>query len=729
MNCKIRVYGIVQGVGFRPFTARLAERLSIGGMVSNRGSHVEIIACGSREAVEQFIAALRAEAPPRAKIIRIDTSEIDDTDLFFDGFSIIDSERERGAIFVSPDIAICQKCRAELFERSDRRYLHPFINCTDCGPRLTILKRMPYDRERTSMAAFEMCGECRREYYDPSSRRFDAQPVCCNDCGPEVFILDGELRGRAAISEVRRVISDGGIAAIKGIGGFHLACDATNAAAVERLRERKFRRFKPFAVMFRNVEGVRRECVLDDRSIDLLDGHEKPIVLLERFSDGRVAANVAPFNRRLGVMLPYTPLHHLIFNLPDGLSIAEALVMTSGNASGAPIAINDDDARELNAIADVILTHDREILIRADDSVIDVEGAMIRRSRGYAPLPIAIDLDLHGEVLALGGELKNTFCLAKDELFYLSPHVGDLSDIRAADALRSSIDRLSELLEIKPRAIACDLHPRYQSSLIAEELAERWQLPLIKVQHHYAHILSCMAENNHFDRVIGVAFDGTGFGSDGTVWGGEFLIADLERFERFASIDQFMQAGGDRSSVDAWRSAISMLVSMFGIDRAKKIAADLGLADEFMIDGQLFLIANEINSVHSTSAGRLFDAVSATLGLCSESTFEGEAAMRLQFAAESDQSDPICRAAFGFHVGLAEFVARTCARAREASSINTIALSGGVFQNSLFMSLTLDRLTRLGFRVLTHRAVPANDGGLALGQALFAMIKPRADFS
>ena len=715
MILNIKIYGIVQGVGFRPFVARLAERFSLSGTAANKGSYVEIFADGENEALNNFIDAIRAESPPRSHVIDIDFKILDADDFSFDGFSIVESERETGSMFVSPDIAICEKCRAELFEPNDRRYLHPFINCTDCGPRLTVMKRLPYDRERTSMNEFPMCDECAREYYAPASRRYDAQPVCCNDCGPTVYILDGRERGLEAISKIRRVIADGGIAALKGIGGFHLACDATNEAAVERLRRKKFRPFKPFAVMFRDVESVRRECVLDERVLGLLDDHRKPIVLLDKKSGGRIADNVAPFNRRLGVMLPYTPLHHLIFDLPDGQSIADALIMTSGNISGAPIAISDDEARELSSIADVILSNDREILIRADDSVIDGDGSMIRRSRGFAPLPIRVNLSFNGEVLAIGGELKNCFCLAKDNLFYMSPYVGDLSDLRTVEVLGQSIERMSELLEIAPKKIVCDLHPRYHSTELAEELSKRLNVPLIKIQHHYAHILSCMAENNFFERVIGVAFDGTGYGSDGSIWGGEFLIADLDGFERFASIDPFVQAGGDQSSVDAWRSAVSMLAETVGIKQTKKIAVDLGLTDDFMIDGQLFLINNNINSVRSTSTGRLFDAVSSILGLCSTSTFEGEAAMRLQFAAESGD-----RLATTFHVGLADFIVETCVRARASTGISTAALSGGVFQNSLLLRLTVERLKAKNFRALTHKSVPANDGGLALGQALKA---------
>ncbi len=709
-------------MGFRPFVARLAERFSIEGTVANKGSHVEIVARGLDGSIENFIAALRAEAPPRSDII--DVRIFDDADDFsFEGFVIVDSAHEIGSAFVSPDIAICDRCRAELFDRSNRRYLHPFINCTDCGPRMTVMKRLPYDRERTSMSAFAMCDECAREYYDSSSRRFDAQPVCCNECGPEVYVLDGRERGLEAISKVRAAIAGGGIALIKGIGGFHLACDATNEAAVARLRRKKFRPFKPFAVMLKNLDVVRRECLIDERMIGLLDGHEKPIVLLEKKSGGLIADNIAPFNRRLGVMLPYTPLHHLIFDLPDGRTISDALIMTSGNISGAPIAIDDNDARALTSIADVILSHDREILIRADDSVVDGDGAVIRRSRGYAPLPIRVDRSFDGEVLAIGGELKNSFCLAKGNLLYLSPYVGDLSDLRTVEALRQSIGRLTELLEIAPKKIVCDLHPRYQSTALAEELSERWNVPLIKVQHHYAHVLSCMAENNFLERAIGVAFDGTGYGSDGTIWGGEFLIAGLDGFERFASIDPFDQAGGDRSSIDAWRSAVSMLVSTVGFNGTKKIAADLDLADESMIDGQLFLITSGLNSVRSTSAGRLFDAVSAALGLCRTSTFEGEAAMRLQYAAESQDCSARSRIAYAFHVELANYIASTCTRARASTGLETVALSGGVFQNSLLRSLTVARLKALNFRVLTHRSVPANDGGLALGQALAAITK------
>ena len=720
MNARIKIYGMVQGVGFRPFIARLADRFSIVGTVANKGSYVEILACAVDADMDRFLNAIRAEAPPRSNIIDIDVETLGADAFSFVDFSIVDSTHEFGSVFVSPDIAICPQCLKELFDRSDRRYLHPFINCTDCGPRLTILRRMPYDRERTSMSAFPMCNSCAREYFDPSSRRYDAQPVCCNDCGPTVYILDGRERGLEAISKVRSVIANGGIAAIKGIGGFHLACDAYDRHAVARLRQKKFRPFKPFAVMCRDVETVRLECVLDDRRLRMLDGHEKPIVLLDKRADGRIADNVAPFNRRLGVMLPYTPLHHLIFDLPDGLSMPEALIMTSGNLSGAPIAINDEDARGLNGIADVILSHDREILIRADDSVVDGEGAMIRRSRGYAPLPIRVDRAMSDSVLAIGGELKNSFCLSKGNLFYMSPYVGDLTYVQTLEALRNSIDRLSELLEIAPKKIVCDLHPRYRSTELAEELSNRLNVPLIKVQHHYAHVLSCMAENNFFDRVIGVAFDGTGYGSDGTIWGGEFLIADPEGFERFATIDPFMQAGGDRSSTDAWRSAISMSAAVNGIERTKKIAVDLNLADEFMIDGQLFLIDKGINSVPSTSAGRLFDAISSVLGLCSTSTFEGEAAMRLQYAAESEQRDPICRLATAFHIGLADFIVGTCMRARASTGIKTVALSGGVFQNSLLRSLTVERLSKNGFAILIHHLVPANDGGLALGQAFKA---------
>ena len=742
MLYNIKVFGIVQGVGFRPFVDRLAKRFNLKGSVANRGSYVEIFVQGAEEVIKSFCQAIESESPPRAMIIDIILTMLNELEEVFDNFQIIESEYEQGDIFVSPDIAICEKCKIELFDKNNRRYLHPFINCTDCGPRLTIIDRMPYDRERTSMKIIHMCDSCREEYYNPASRRYDAQPVCCNECGPELYILDGKEYGIDAITKVRRIIKEGGIAAIKGIGGFHLACDAQNFEAVQRLRDRKHRPYKPFAIMVKD---------LNYPSTHIVKGHQKPIVLLPKKHFNKIAENVAPNNNKLGVMLPYTPLHLLIFDYPDDITdFPDALVMTSGNISGAPLATNDEEARrDLSNIADVILTHNREILIRSDDSVMDIvdnEPYMVRRSRGYAPLPIHFNAEFNNSTLAIGAELKNTFCLSKGNLFYLSPYIGDLTDLRTVEALHSSVRRMIGLLEIRPSIVACDLHPRYHSTKIAEEIASELDIPIVRVQHHYAHILSCMTENNFSEPVIGVAFDGTGYGTDGTIWGGEFMIADIKGFKRVDSITPFMQAGGDKSSAEGWRIAIAMILDVVGsVEETKKIAAKLNLTDERKLNGQLLMLQNNINCISSTSIGRLFDAVSAILGTCTQSTFEGEAAMKLQFNAECGMQNAewinysstkeiftdllyqrlndknVNKLAFDFHAALASYIANTCQNISNQQKISTVALSGGVFQNTLLLNLTIKKLQSCGFNILRHKLTPPNDGGIALGQALAAI--------
>lgn len=733
----IKVFGIVQGVGFRPFVSRIADAHKILGTVANKGSYVEIFAQGNSDALKKFLTALREEAPERSAILNVTTNELPDEK--FADFQIVDSVHEAGDIFVSPDIATCEKCAAELFDATNRRYLHPFINCTACGPRLTILKNMPYDRERTSMSDFPMCDDCANEYHNPDSRRYDAQPICCNDCGPEIYLLNSNLRGHDALKHVRKILAEGGVAAIKGIGGFHLACDAKNFSAVERLRQSKTRPTKPFAVMFRDIAAVERECLLTAAQRKILDSPQKPIVLLEKISGGKIAVNVAPDINRLGVMLPYTPLHMLLFNFPDEIIFPDALIMTSGNPSGVPITIDDDDALKNFSFCDAILSHDRKILLRADDSVMDFvddKPSMIRRSRGYAPLPIFYDIDKKISVLAIGGELKNTFCLAKNNLLYASPYIGDVGDLRTVEVLKSSIARMCDLLEISPEVVACDLHPRYQTTALAAELAASFDVPLIKIQHHYAHILSCLAENNHRGEVIGVAFDGTGYGDDGTIWGGEFFICDATRYERLATISPFTQAGGDKSSREGWRIALA-LIGDVDIARRLNIAGDAELA------GQKFLLDKKINCVTSTSAGRLFDAVAATLGICTVSSYEGEAAMKLQAFAERStknfhadfnttaeifaeilvrrlDGENIFDTAKFFHESLAEFIARTCHKLSLRTKIKTVALSGGVFQNALLTSLTSAKLFHRGLNVLRHSMIPANDGGICIGQAIYA---------
>ena len=754
LSRRYRVFGIVQGVGFRPFVSRLATARGLSGSVANKGPYVEILAQGRRAAMADFRRALTEEAPERSAVLRVTEEAL--PPFSADGFAIVESASERGAVFVSPDIAVCEKCRRELFDPADRRYLHPFINCTACGPRLTILDAMPYDRENTSMKAFPMCRRCAAEYDDPASRRYDAQPVCCPDCGPQVYLLDSEARGGAAITEARRRIAAGGIVAVKGIGGFHLCCDALSAAAVARLRRDKRRPFKPFAVMARNLAVAAREAEVSDEAGEILDGPQKPILLLARRPGGRIAADVAPGLNRVGIMLPYTPLHLLLFDYPDDVAMPDALVMTSGNPPGAPLCRMEEDARALLApLADAILSHDRRIRVRADDSVMDwVEGGpyMVRRSRGYAPLPVMLSAGLRGEVLALGGELKNTFCLGKDDLFYPSAYVGDLSDLRTLAALRESVDRMASLLEIAPQVVACDLHPRYRTTALAKELGR----PVRAVQHHYAHIVSCLAENDAAGPVIGVAFDGTGYGTDGTVWGGEFLWADYGGFTRLGSLEPFPLAGGDRAAEEGWRAAVNLL-GVIDPARAKEEALALGLGTEGEIVAQCLMAEKHLNCVTTTSAGRLFDAVSALLGIRRVSTFEGEAAMYLEAAAENfgvstalpppllfeaagffrlptraifqrlaearrKGEDP-ARLAAEFHAMLAASIVAGCRAAREATGLSTAALSGGVFQNRLLLRLVTEGLAADGFTVLRHHLIPPNDGGLALGQAVHALGK------
>lgn len=748
---RIRAYGIVQGVGFRPTVDRHATTAGIAGSVCNKGPYVEIFAQGTGEQIERFLDLLHREPPRRAAILKLDVKPVDDDDVpHFAGFSIVESQKTKGEVFVSPDIAICDDCVQELFDRSNRRYLHPFINCTCCGPRMTILESLPYDRKRTSMREFPMCEQCASEYYDPASRRYDAQPVCCNNCGPQAYLVDRGERGHDAICEARRIISGGGIVAVKGIGGFHLCCDATNSAAVDLLRTRKRRSAKPFAVMARDLGVARRECHVSEVAEEILTGHQKPILLLPKRGGGLACPEVAPRNPKLGVMLPYAPLQLLLFDYDDGLIMPDVLVMTSANESGAPICRDDEEARrELGGLCDAILSHDRKIRVRADDTVMDLfedKPYMIRRSRGWAPLPFILSEDFGRRVLATGGELKNTFCLGSHDMFYPSPYVGDLEDVRTVRALQETIARFQTLLELEPEVVACDLHPKYNASLVAHEFAARAQVPLVQVQHHYAHVAACMAENDvaSGQKVLGVSFDGTGYGEDGTIWGGEILLADYDGYERLGHITPFPQAGGDLSAKEGWRIAVAMLGAG---DDVPALAERLGLCTIAEARIVQAMVRRGVNTVWSTSAGRLFDAVSAVLGVQRVSTYEGEAATQLQFAAERGRVAGQARAlpsfvgtnelfawiverrvagdacdelAFAFHEGLARFVEDACLKARAETGVNTVALTGGCYQNLLLLELSVKKLREQGFVVLIHSLVPPNDGGIALGQAVVA---------
>lgn len=852
---KIRVYGIVQGVGFRPAVDRHAHAAGVTGTVANKGPYVEIYAEGSAGQLDAFLDLIQDQPPQRAVILKVNAADVTDEmwsaagktgsdnkavssgsipsdNRYFTDFKIIESDKVSGEIFISPDIAICDECKKELFDKKNRRYLHPFINCTQCGPRLTITEALPYDRERTSMKDFPMCPECSREYHDPASRRYDAQPVCCNNCGPEYFICsDRDIRGHDAISLARTTIHDGGIVAVKGIGGFHLCCDATSDEAVKRLRRLKHRPMKPFAVMMRDEHTAERECVISDEQMKVLTGHQKPVLLLDRRTGTGLSDFVAPDNPKVGVMLPYAPIQLLLFDYDDGIEMPDCLIMTSGNISGAPIVKDDKDAlSELSGLCDLILTNNRNIRVRADDSVMDFyenEPYMIRRSRGYAPLPYILSEECHGNVLAIGGELKNTFCVAKDNMFYPSAYIGDMADVRTVDALYDSTKLMTGLLEVKPEKIVCDLHPKYNSTAAAERIAEETGASLIKVQHHYAHILSCMAENDYSGTCIGAAFDGTGYGDDQTIWGGEIFVCDSSHYTRVSSIVPFLQTGGDLSSREGWRIAVSMIYSLMkhriksisgsgqkseSMDRTSEIVRILGLTDENTLKAQYMLHDKRINSVMSTSCGRLFDAVSAVLGIRRTSTYEGEAAGALMYramlaedryktevtelkksflkyqneytlseeknlsAAEasdyirtdilfdfivkeriefltglspdtSSESNPehrsvdemkvqdeflkeeygamdqnaVVLSAF-FHEQLAEMTADKIHNiASEQVITDTAALSGGVFQNTLFLSLVENNLKNNGIKVLRHHLIPPNDGGIALGQALYAL--------
>ena len=819
---QIRVYGIVQGVGFRPAVDRHAHALGIRGTVANRGSFVEINAEGVPSVLDEFEKRVKEQPPERAVILKMDVKLLEQSPAAgfgdiagqsqgSDGFRIVESEKTSGEIFISPDIAICDTCKAELFDKNSRRYLHPFINCTCCGPRFSLLEALPYDRERTSMKKFPMCPQCRREYFDPKSRFYDAQPVCCNDCGPQVYLIEraGEtdrrisVRGAAAISRARQILVQGGIIAVKGIGGFHLACNAADEDAVTRLRRLKRRPMKPFAVMARDEAVCRRECEVSPEQHQILTGHQKPILLLPKKAGGRICSAVAPDIPTIGMMLPYAPIQLLLFTYEDAWQerMPDVLVMTSGNASGAPIASNDAEALdEIAGFCDAILSNNRDIRIRTDDSVMDFYDHapyMIRRSRGYAPLPFLLSRPYQGQVLGIGGELKNTFCLGKDQIFYPSAYVGDLADLRTVKALEDAVKKTETLLEMRPQVIAADLHPRYNSTLVAEKLAEERGIPLLRVQHHYAHVLSCMAENDYLEPVIGVSFDGTGYGTDGTIWGGEFLLSDIGHFERGGHIAPFWQIGGDTAAREGWRIAVSMLQQIFGAG-ADDLIRRLGLCDEMAAGALKVLFTRKINAVQSTSAGRLFDAVSAILGIRRASTYEGEAATALMYSAmrgrahaagslasltelcQSGDSlaqnrqaveaggqpqpdgapqpgvlphpnvlprlnnlpqpdvlptDSLVRAlvlakldgagseelAYEFHRGLAQMIVRETVSLSERTGVKTAALTGGVFQNRLLLELVEKGLQAEKIQVLRHHLVPPNDGGIALGQALYAM--------
>jgi len=742
---RIRVAGIVQGVGFRPTVWRYATALDLGGSVRNEGADVLIDVEGEAPALARLRALLERAPPPRARIASIACEEAPPRGA--EGFAIEPSADAPARRHIAPDMATCPDCLAEIRDPSARRSGYPFANCTNCGPRYTIIADLPYDRVRTSMAAFVMCADCLREYEDPSDRRFHAQPIACPRCGPALKFTGAgpEVRGAEALARAVAALLAGRILAVKGLGGYHLACAAENGAAVARLRQRKGRGRKPFAVMAPDLAWAERLAEVDPAARALLAGPERPIVILPRKDGCGLPEDLAPGLRRIGLFLPYTPLHELLCS-----GAGRPLVMTSGNLSDDPIACADEDAAaRLGRIADAFLVHDRPILRRCEDSVVASAGGrsvVFRRARGYAPAPLAVKRAAGATILAVGGDLKNTFCLLAGRHAFVSPHLGELRHLAAFEQFRRDIADVERLLDARPDAVACDLHPDYLTTAYARERG----LPVVGVQHHHAHIAACLAEHGEEGPVIGVAFDGLGMGLEGELWGGEFLVASLGGFRRAGRLAPLLLPGGEKAEREAWRVAVACLAAAAPGALVEWIAAEAGARNAAGIEE---LIARDVNCPRVSSAGRLFDAVAAVAGVCLESSYEGEAAMRLEDLARGDalgpdyelpldcaprpyllgwkpliarvwedrrRGIPVEAIAARFHRGLAAAIAAMCARIRDDTGLPAVALSGGVFHNSVLTAMCVRLLRSRGFRVLEHRDFPPGDGGLSLGQALIA---------
>jgi hydrogenase maturation protein HypF len=820
-HLRILVKGIVQGVGFRPFIYNLAKSLNLKGYVKNTSDGVIIEAEG--ESLNEFLLSIQNKCPPLAKIESIKTEELPLNG--YQDFTIIESIDDGRFTLVSPDISICDDCLKELFNPSDRRYLYPFINCTNCGPRYSITKKVPYDRQNTTMSVFDMCPQCLSEYNNPLNRRFHAQPNACHNCGPQLefrisnskFQIDKTAN---PIETAIELLKQGAIIAIKGIGGFHLCCDAENEDAVRRLREEKRRNNKPFALMSSDVETIRQFCEVSEEEEKLLTDRRRPIVLLRKKSEvrsqkseaKRLSDAIAPNNKYLGFMLPYTPLHYLLFFYPITHNSSpithhfDALVMTSGNLSEEPIVISNDEAvSRLSDIADAFILHNRDIFMRVDDSVIKVRNALcvmrnelkenissnkemdfnpsrithylsrsfIRRARGYVPEPIQLKDD-GPDVFGCGADIKNTFTITKGSYAIVSQHIGDMENIETLNFYEETLNNLKQVYRANPVAVAYDLHPNYLSTQWAlgqksEVRSQKSEVEKIGIQHHYAHIASVMAESGIKDKVIGVAFDGTGYGIDGNLWGGEFLVCDLKGFERIAHFKYIPLPGGNRAIRECWRTAISYIVDSLAIgDRQWAKDMVLYYLDNIdfikkygkeKINNILRLIDNKQFSPLSSGAGRLFDAVSAIAGICDKNTFEGEAAIALEsiiqnskfeirnsnlqeaYSFEISEGEPMIidfsemilqivddvghkedksLIAVKFHNAMINVITETVNRISKKYGIREVALSGGVFQNEYLMEGTVSQLLSLGFNVHINENVPSNDAGISLGQAYIA---------
>ncbi|MFY7805193.1 MAG: carbamoyltransferase HypF [Limnoraphis robusta] len=779
---EIRVCGIVQGVGFRPTVYRLALDCGLCGEVCNDGEGVLIRVVGDRNSIDTLIHRLQTEPPPLAKIESISRSPYTGKQSF-SNFTIVSSKSNKIRTKIAPDAATCPACKQDIFDPLSRFYRYPFTNCTHCGPRLSIIKKLPYDRENTSMAGFKFCGDCQQDYEEPVNRRFHAQPIACHFCGPKVTLERADGKPVTAhmfsmldeVDAVCTLLQRGQIVAIKGLGGFHLACDATNEEIVQKLRQRKHRPDKPLALMARDINIIENHCFVTAEERELLESSAAPIVLLRRKQSSKnliknqIAPSVAPHQNYLGFMLPYTPLHHLALR-----RLEIPIVLTSANFSDDPQCIDNAEVRsKLSTVADYFILHNREIVNRVDDSVVRISNnrlQILRRARGYAPASI----DLHPEfkdkqaILAMGSELKNTFCLLREGQAILSQHIGDLENALAAEAYQKTLNLYLGLLEHQPSAIAVDLHPEYLSTKLGQELAESNNIPIYSIQHHHAHIAACMAENGlsiDTKPVLGIALDGLGYGEDGTIWGGEFLLADYRSFKRLGTFKPVEMIGGEQAIYQPWRNTYAHLKAAFGEDLTSQV---MGLRlGEFLVQQPLKLldqlITKQINSPLASSCGRLFDAVAGAIGICREScSYEGQAAITLEAIAEDyllnyseeiepypflvrklecsllsieprpmwealltdlRQTLPVGMMAAKFHFGLAEAIAMMVERLSFETDFNQVILTGGVFQNQVLLTQVCQHLTAKNLEVLTPSQVPANDGGLSLGQAVIAAAK------
>lgn len=754
-SAEILIRGIVQGVGFRPFVYNIATSMNLTGWVRNSSNGVDIQVSGEPLLVEAFIHRLRNEPPPLSKIdqfeVRWGNSQ------HFDKFEIISSLEQPGMFIpISPDVCICDDCLSELFDPLDRRFRYPFINCTNCGPRFTIIQDIPYDRPYTTMSTFMMCDYCKNEYLDPKNRRFHAQPVACPECGPHIWLEEKRneiAHGDDALRIARKMLKEGKILAIKGLGGFHLACDAKDKNAVSTLRIRKQRIDKPFALMTSDLNVVMQHCQLSFHEKELLSRRERAVVILDQLPHSTIAKEVAPGQSTLGVMLPYTPLHYLLLEPePD---YPDILVMTSGNYSEEPLSIDNEEARvKLDNLADAFLYHNRDIHIRCDDSVIrsipGKEGPTsypLRRSRGYAPDAILLPWKLP-PILATGAELKNTFCMTKDQYAFISHHIGDLGNFETLSSYEEGIRHYENLFRCQPQIIAYDMHPDYLSTRYALERAENEKLIACPIQHHHAHIAACMVDNHHpaGSPVIGVSFDGTGYGIDGTIWGGEILIADYKGFTRALHLEPFPLPGGDTAIKQPWRIALSLLWNS-GLEWEVWLPCIQGLNPK-SIDSIQKQLVNHINTPMTSSMGRLFDGIAALAGTHQYVNYEAQAAVEFEALADPDEkglyefdtqaplirhihlieavvedlrrNTPLPIISARFHRSITEMVNNVCLQQNQETGIFDVVLSGGVWQNMLLLKSTFTKLERSGFNVIIHQNVPTNDGGLSLGQAIIA---------